>query len=90
VQAKLTIFDSESIFVPTSILVVFSWLDRTVNEADETFTSGVASGIVLFVDLSTGTDSTGRDDPEDGTLEPGVQLFDFSVSFDFSLHSFMA
>jgi len=44
----------------------------------------------LFVDLSTGADSTGRDDPEDGTLEPGAQLFDFSVCFDFSLHSFMA
>ena len=70
--------------------MVFSWLDRTVNEADETFTSGVAFGIVLFVDLSTGADSTGRDDPEDGTLEPGAQLFDFSVCFDFSLHSFMA
>ncbi len=89
-QARLTVFASESAFVRTSTLVVFSWLDRTVNEADEVSTSGKVFGVALSTDLLTGADATGRDNTEEGTFEPGARLFEFPTSFDFSLHSFMA
>ena len=60
-----------------------------MNEADEVLTSGKVFDVALSTDLLTGADTTGRDDTEEGAFEPGARLFEFSTSFDFSLHSFM-